>query len=91
MNYGVSSLSIYNSKMCIYAQSNLAMGECVSQSGVLGGFITTGVLFTVALKSRGEFLKGTGVSGVLGRGKISIECNVSACHLTVFSYLETVV
>ena len=57
----------------------------------MGGFITTGVLFNVALKSRGEFLTVAGVTGVVGRGKIGIECNVSACYLTVFSYLETVV
>ena len=36
---------------------------------MIGGFITTGVLFTVALKSRGEFLTVSGVSGVVGRGK----------------------
>ena len=35
----------------------------------MGGFITTGVLFIVALKSRGEFLTVAGVTGVVGRGK----------------------
>ena len=39
--------------------------------GVLGGFITTGVLLTVALRSRGEFLWVVGVlsTGVVGSGK----------------------
>ena len=47
-------------------------GVCNHASpGVLGGFITTGVFLTVALRSRGEFLEGTGVmgTGVVGRGK----------------------